>query len=392
MFFFAGGTEIIKGPLLILSLLCLLAGCAGTIELGVESGPTPDVAPTLTALAAENASLATRVATLSATPRPGIAPPPGLAYWANDRLWRVEADGSAQQLADRPDALLSPDGARALYLAEDDIWLLDLATDSRRNLTNTPDHVECCLAWWPARPEVVLFSSRPVDLPMEEGTTGFLATVGLDGTGYRILDDRISNSTWPAPSPDGQTIAYGLGEWAWLYRWDEGPERFDPAAHGLNWSDRVRIGSAAWSPDGTRLAWVAGGGLGSDWRIGIGVVDLEARTSRLLHPYEPVGRGGWPSAPIWSPDGKWLAFTAFAYDVRENGLWVVRADGLQEEEYRYAERSAYPAWSPDGRQLAFTTALADGQTATWVAQAGTWAVEQISLPAGTMVAAWLPPP
>jgi dipeptidyl aminopeptidase/acylaminoacyl peptidase len=377
--------------LLTLPLLCLLVACSGTIEMGVEGQPTPDVAPTMTALAADNASLATRVATLAATPRPGVAPPPGLVYRAEGRLWRVEADGQARQLADRPDALLSPDGARALYLAEDDIWLLDLATASRRNLSNTPDRIECCPAWWPARPDLVLFCSRPIDLEVAEGTSGFLASVGLDGSGYRVLDDRISNSAWPAPSPDGRTIAYGFGEWAWLYRWDAGPERFDPAAYGLTGSKGVRIGSPAWSPDGKRLAWVTGGGLGSDWRIGIGTVDLEARTGQFLHPYEPIGRGGWPPAPTWSPDGKWLAFTTSAWDRREDGLWVIRADGLQEEEFHFGVQGTCSAWSPDGERFAFSHPLANGKSVVWMAQAGTWEMQQVDLPDGAQVVAWLPP-
>jgi len=350
-------------------LSTILAAC-GTLEMGVEQPPTPDSsAATVAALATQNAELANRVATLTA---PTLTPtreqttalsalPPGFVFGTNTGLWKVGEDGQPRQILNRSDVVLSPDGTQALYTTPDaDLWLIDLTTGEERNLTGTPDRMECCPQWWPARPGTIIFGSWPKDTDLGP-STGFLTTVQVDSSGYRVLSESQSNA-WPAPAPDGQTIACDQGGTAYLYRWDTGPVPFDPAAYGL---PVQRIGSPAWSPDGGRLAWVVGGDFGQGWRIGLGVFDLEARTARLLHPFEPRGVGGWPGAAVWSPDGQWLAYAIWpAADPNEEGICVFRADG--EEEHCLGPGGG-PIWSPDGRRLAFRR-----DSALWLAEAGTW--------------------
>jgi Tol biopolymer transport system component len=411
--------------LLILLLASILTAC-GTLEVGIERTATPNQAATATvaALATEKADLAAQVATLEAgtdavssvaTPIPGlsvseaIAPLPGLVYQKAGELWRVDADGQPGQIFSpsgdqalylRP--LISPDGDQVLYWdwETNDVWLADLTTGLRRNLTNTPKDNENCLRWWPGRPDTVVFSSQPRELGPAPGEgTGFLGVVGTDGGGYRILDDQNNTYGVPAPSPDGQTIAYGAGSTAWLYHWETGPEVFNPADYGLTGSESMAIVSPAWSPDGTKLAWVAdGGGLSPDGSIGIGVFDLQTRTARLLHPYKPPGMDGWPPrplwsegwppAPLWSPDGRWLAFFTLAQDPREMGLWVLRADGQGEQEIPLSTgRNDGLAWSPDGRWLIFTHTAEE--SLTWIAEVGTWSRRQVDLPSDAVVVDWL---
>jgi len=58
-------------------------------------------------------------------------------------------------------------------------------------------------------------------------------------------------------------------------------------------------------------------------------------------------RGG--GAPAWSPDGTMVAF------VRNDGIWVMHADGLHAREIRHDPSMVeeWPVWSPDGRQIAY---------------------------------------
>jgi Tol biopolymer transport system component len=335
------------------------------------------------------------------TPTP-VAPLPGLIYRTGDGLWK-NVGPQVVQVFDRADALLSPAGTQVLYAERGggdlDLWLVDLVTGARRNLTDTPDRVEAHFRWWPARPGVVLFSSRPQEIMPAPGVTGFLATVDVTSGGYRVLDDQNHTGGPPAPSPDGQTVAYGSGSAGWLYDWETGPEAFDPVDSGLAGYADVRIGSPAWSPDGGKLAWVVGGRSTADGsnQMGVAVFDLEARTARVLHAYEPVGGDGWPAAPVWSPDGRWLAFVAWARNSEEAGVWVVRADGQQDEEGREEEGAhhlggAYPVWSPDGRWLVFGRTLGDGEVRSWLAWEGTWTLHRIDLPADAYVVDWVGQP
>ncbi len=403
----------LQKQLIILILLVLLpsfAACGGTLEVGIERTATP--------------TLAAQIATSSVTPTPPPSAnsdpaqgnlPPGLIYWADDQLWKVNADGQpipmfspsgdqALYLNWRSSARVSPDGDGVLYWDQEtnDLWLADLGAGLRRNLTNTPKENECCVRWWPGRPDTVVFSSQSRELaPSPSVGTGSLGVVGVDGGGYRILDDQNDTHGIAAPSPDGQTIAYGAGRTAWLYHWEMGPEVFDPADYGLAGSESVEIGSPAWSPAGTQLAWVVDGGDPSrDGRIGIGVFDLEQRTARLLHPYDPLGMDGWPprplwsegwpSAPLWSPDGRWLAFVALAQNPVEASLWVVRADGQGAEEIPLAiGRNDSLVWSPDGRWLIFTLTTETLASSMWMVEVGTWSRYQVDLPPGAVVVDWL---
>jgi RTX calcium-binding nonapeptide repeat (4 copies)/WD40-like Beta Propeller Repeat len=88
-------------------------------------------------------------------------------------------------------------------------------------------------------------------------------------------------------------------------------------------------GSAAWSPDGTRLAFARYGG-------GISIADASSR-----HPIRVTARG---LQPAWSPDGSQLVFT------QGNSLYLVRADGRGLQRL-FAGWNAQ--WSPDGSSIAF---------------------------------------
>ena len=74
--------------------------------------------------------------------------------------------------------------------------------------------------------------------------------------------------------------------------------------------------------------------------------------SRLLDLIQsPPGRPD-VQTPVWSPDGRRIAFLSRRDGSKE--LYVVSADGSgQRRLTRDARYSATPAWSPDGRKIAF---------------------------------------
>ena len=237
---------------------------------------------------------------------------------------------------------------------------------------------------------MAVFSSLPQEQPLASGAVGYLAVVNTDGSEYRVLDDLHNLNSPPAPGPDGKTIAYGSNAGGWLYRWDTGPQPFDPVEYGLDSIREIELGSPAWSPDGTKLAWVIAGDLDSDggFRWGIGVFDFIARTGQILHDLTPHGGDGWPPAPTWSPDGTWLAFEAWAGTANQAGVWVVRADGQGEETVHLG--GSHPVWSPDGHWLAVSDATPDGP-GHWMASAGSWNLLALDLPLDAQIVDWIDP-
>jgi len=328
------------------------------------------------------------------------SPPVGLVYQASDGLWHVSTGGQLMQILEKLAAsqyttwpAISPDDTQIVYTEADELWLIDVASGERRNLTQTPDRSECCAQWWPGQPDLILFSSWLLDPESEGPNYGFPTVVSLDGSGYAVLDESQVSYALPAPSPDGQTVAYDRAGQAWLYRSDIGPEPLDLTLYGLSSDPDLRVVSPSWSPDGWRLAWVIGGCRAGECQTSIGVFDLEAQAVRFLHPYSPVGMGGQPPAPVWSPDGRWLAFTAVAMDREDAGLWVARVDGQQEEEYRLAtghgRAMPNPVWSPDGRWLAFTGIGAAGEAGHWLAEVGVWELRLLDLPPDAYIMDWI---
>lgn len=357
------------------------------------STPTP-ILPTSTPIEAESpvtpAPSPTRW-TPTPVPPPGtrptptpVAPLPGLVFSNQEGLWWVTA--GPVLLTIRSDAMLSPDGLHLLYQQDDDIWIQVVATGEERNLTGGIERIHCCAQWWPARPDSIIFGSWPIGADIGP-TTGFLSAIKIDGTEYRVLDEEFQSNALPGPGPEGQTIAYDRGGSSWIYRWDVGSEPLDPAGFGLQ--NVVRIGGPAWSPDGQKIAWTVAIA-DPEWRIAVAVFDLPSGTARLLHPYENTGRGGWFPAPAWSPDGQWLAFATEDMVPEARGLWVVAADGSQEQ---FLGPGWNPVWGPGGRYLAYD-ALSDstsGQSTPRLVVSDSWHQIPFALPPGSSIIDWLAP-
>jgi len=118
-------------------------------------------------------------------------------------------------------------------------------------------------------------------------------------------------------------------------------------------ADGVWNTDPAWSPDGTRIAYVST----KDGETDIYVMDVaSAAVTRLTH--DP----SWNGNPTWSPDGEWIMFDSSRDGTNRSphnnfrNLFVVRADGT--ELRRVTSALGYngaPSWAPSGKLVAFTS-------------------------------------
>ena len=109
-----------------------------------------------------------------------------------------------------------------------------------------------------------------------------------------------------------------------------------------------------WSPDGREVAFVRGESLASptEGNEDIYVLDLETGAARQLTQTPP---GIYESAPAWSPDGSRIAFVRQTRTSEFDGkarILVMSRDGTGERlvfaNQLYASSPYSLAWSPDG--------------------------------------------
>ncbi|MFF4054701.1 amidohydrolase family protein [Streptomyces sp. NPDC001668] len=160
---------------------------------------------------------------------------------------------------------------------------------------------------------------------------------------------------FPALSPDGTRLAcLDMAGNLVVRDLPDGGERTLAAPLGAGGLP----GRPSWSPDGRYLALCDRNRLNQRFREGynlIRVVDTTTGTAVLhaLAPHTSLS-DRYDSGPVWSPDGRWMAVIA------ESALWLlpVRPDGTPDGEPRRltAEPADHPSWSADGRTLLYLSA------------------------------------
>ena len=71
----------------------------------------------------------------------------------------------------------------------------------------------------------------------------------------------------------------------------------------------------------------------------------------------------------WSPDGKWIVFDSFHNDVTRREIYLMDGDGSNPGKVTNGiADDKYPVWSPDGRQIAFNSDR-DGNSEIYVMNA-----------------------
>lgn len=109
-----------------------------------------------------------------------------------------------------------------------------------------------------------------------------------------------------------------------------------------------------WSPDGTRIAF----DFADETGVHIATIAADGE-----HREELTSEPGVQETPDWSKDGKWITYGAMDPDLPyfSTSIWVMRSDGSDARRVTSGGFDVEPVFSPDGRQIAFNRIVDDGE-------------------------------
>jgi Tol biopolymer transport system component len=264
------------------------------------------------------------------------------------------------------DGSWSSDGSQIVFTSHRDsnvsaeIYVMNADGSNQRRLTHdgpegaqnsSPEVFDYAPAWSPAGGGVAYLKSvrGAVDVWLMK----------TDGSDQRQLTFDGGTKTRLGWSPDGRRVTYELGGSAFVV----------PVAGGS--STRLAAGvGLAWAPGGTKIAYATGEGL---WVAGPGG-DGPLRIATL-----PAGN------PAWSPDGSRIAFVGTRYFPERqdrygipsrSDIFVVGADGSGLRRLTGPASDDYPPfgspvggspeWWPDGSRIFFFSQRASGAPTTYL--------------------------
>jgi tricorn protease len=278
----------------------------------------------------------------------------GFIYFVSDRegggltnVWRVsDKGGSAEAVTtfksgDVRWPSISADGRVIVFEHDFTVWKLDVPTRKA-----APVRLDIAAETQENTTEVRTFNSEADDYSLEPAGRRiaisifgeiFTAPTG-EGDLVQITDGPARDQN-PVYSPDGKRIAFVSDasgrEEIYIASTDGGaPEKITDV-------DALKL-SFGWSPDSKSVAYVS-----SDARLRRYDFDTK-RTVELV-----TARYGNISAPAWSPDGKWIAYSRPDY-VRTSDIYVIASAGGDERRVTFdSYNESNPRFSPDGRKLYF---------------------------------------
>ncbi len=190
---------------------------------------------------------------------------------------------------------------------------------------------------WSPDGRTIAFVRSFVDAAGKPGLPHLFA-MAPDGSRVRQLTRGSNPDLLPSWAPDGSRVAFArvVGEATDLFA-------IRPDSTGLTRltnEPRVHEDMAAFSPDGGQIAYARVTKENED----LWLMDADGSNARELLAGEHAD-----GSPAWSPDGTRIAF------VRDGHVAVMEADGGDVRVLTSGElKDSHPQWSPDGTRILFT--------------------------------------
>ena len=261
---------------------------------------------------------------------------------------------------------------RIAFIKGPDLYIMDADGGNVRQLTSFGPYKSATLPAWGPDDEEIVFTVTLDDAPAQ------LWVMHSDGTHQRALvSDRFMDNTAASFSPDGRTVVFArclrpetsasLGECA-IFRVQTDGSGLAPLTE---FHSAVKDFNPVYSPDGKTLAFESYNREGI--RGAIYLMDADGANVRQLTP-----RALGATTPSWSPDGSKIAFSSDCCTGQNSDIWVIGHDGRgliritnscvgDCGDWEYL--NSFPSWSTDGGSIAFSQAMDTPALGIWVVDA-----------------------